>query len=361
MRIKMHQLAWLSMMSLTVSAWSANAQDLNANWFTHFEFDSSDAAEASDREFEWGESALFLTGNSGRWSFLSEATFQAAKYREKQFTLERIRIRYEFNRDNAISFGKMHTPVNYWNDNFHHGRFFFPTINRPTSFGKFIPIHEVGIRLSGQSPMVEGVGYDIVLGTGQSEGDDAFADGVQSYTASFSWAPTPQSKSMVSYYRDTILDHEDNPFHGGHHHGGDHGHDMDDQGMDMGAVDSGTDEDIPYELLSWSLHHEGELWRTLTEVSANRTDQGEWNWAAFQYLGYHVNESLSVYGLFDYVNVSREEIHFSSGIEQRYGVGVEWFAARNASLKLELRREHDLGAVAHEDSTVLEAQLAFGF
>ena len=92
---------------------AASAQDINANWFTHFEFDSSDAAEAADREFEWGESALFLTGNSGRWSFLYEATFQASKYRDKQFTLERIRVRYEFNRDNAISFGKMHTPVNY--------------------------------------------------------------------------------------------------------------------------------------------------------------------------------------------------------------------------------------------------------
>lgn len=103
--------------------------------------------------------------------------------------------------------------------------------------------------------MVEGVGYDIVLGTGQSEGDDAFEQGIQSYTASFNWAPTPQSKSVVSYYRDTSLDHADNPFHGGHHHGVDHGHGMNDHGLDMEPMDSGTDEDIPYELLSWSLHH----------------------------------------------------------------------------------------------------------
>lgn len=254
----------------------------------------------------------------------------------------------------------MHTPVNYWNDNFHHGRFFFPTINRPSSFGRFIPIHEVGIRLSGQSPMVEGVGYDIVLGTGQSEGDDAFASGVQSYTTSFNWAPTPQSKVMVSYYRDTIFDHENNPFHGGHH-GGDQGHGMNDHGMDMGAVDSGADENIPYELLSSSLHHEGDLWRTLTEVSANRTDQGEWNWAAFQYLSYHIDESFSVYGLFDYVNISHQEVHFSSGVKQRYGLGIEWFAANNTLLKVELRREHDSTVGGHVDSTVLEAQLAFGF
>ena len=37
------------------SAGAASAQDINANWFTHFEYDSSDAAETADREFEWGE------------------------------------------------------------------------------------------------------------------------------------------------------------------------------------------------------------------------------------------------------------------------------------------------------------------
>ena len=65
---------------------AASAQDINANWFTHFEYDSSDAAETADREFEWGESALFLTGNSGRWSFLSEATFQAAHGLNRKFS-----------------------------------------------------------------------------------------------------------------------------------------------------------------------------------------------------------------------------------------------------------------------------------
>ena len=61
------------------------------------------------------------------------------------------------------------------------------------------------------------------------------------------------------------------------------------------------------------------------------------------------------------MNVSREEVHFSSGIEQRYGLGIEWFATNNTSLKVELRREHDRALEDHVDTTVLEAQLAFGF
>ena len=103
------------------------------------ELTNSDAARASDREAAWGESALFLTGNlSDKLSFLAESTFQAQEYREDQLTLERIRLRYELNRDHAISIGKMHTPVNYWNDSYHHGRFFYPTINRPLVFDQEI-------------------------------------------------------------------------------------------------------------------------------------------------------------------------------------------------------------------------------
>lgn len=45
----------------------------------------------------------------------------------------------------------MHTPVNEWNDAYHHGRLFFPTIDRPYSFGEFVPVHEVGLRLSGEN------------------------------------------------------------------------------------------------------------------------------------------------------------------------------------------------------------------
>ena len=62
---------------------------------------------------------------------------------------------------------------------------------------------------------------------------------------------------------------------------------------------------------------------------------------------------MSVYGLFDYVNVSRQEVHFTDGIEQRYGLGIEWFAANNTSLKVELRREHDRAVEGHADGLLV--------
>lgn len=343
------------------------AQDINANLFTHFEYDSSDAADAADRTLEWGESALFVTGNlTGKLSFLGEFTYTAPKYTDKSFTAHRYRLRYEFNRDNAVSFGKMHTPVNYWNDNFHHGRIFFPTINRPRSFSRFVPIHEVGVRFSGMSPMVEGIGYDLVLGTGQSEGDDPFGHGIQSYTVNFNWAPSPDSRAIVSYYRDRILDHEDSPFHSGSNHGGGDPMGMDligigQDGMHMEQGDSGTDIDVTYELVSFSLHHEDEYWRTLTEISANRTDGGDWNWAAYQYAGYHLSDKFSVYALYDYITVDENEIHFRPGSERRAGLGLEWFVTDNTSLKVEARSEDTDQADLRIDDSVLEAQLSFAF
>lgn len=339
----------------------SQGQDFNINLFTHFEYDSSDAADAADRTLEWGETALFITGNlTGKLSFLGEFTYTAPKYSSEQFSAHRYRLRYEFDRDNAVSFGKMHTPVNYWNDNFHHGRIFFPTINRPMSFSRFIPIHEVGVRFTGLSPIGTGVGYDVVLGTGQSEGDDAFGHGVQSYTVNFNWAPWSNSRAVVSYYYDTILEYEDNPFHSGHSHGGDNHMGMGGDGMHMDPLDSGSDIDIPYELLSFSLHHEDEDWRTLTEISANRTDGGDWNHAVYQYAGYHITDVFTVYALYDYVDVDASEIHFRSGTERRVGLGLEWFVTDATSLKFEVRAEQNQqGANADED--VIEAQLSFAF
>ena len=345
------------------SAMHTQAQDINANFFSHIELTNSDAARASDREAAWGESALFLTGNlTDKLSFLAESTFQAQEYRDDQLTLERIRLRYELNRDHAISIGKMHTPVNYWNDSFHHGRFFFPTINRPLVFGRFIPIHEAGIRFSGQPTDITGFGYDVVLGTGQSEGDDLFAYGVKSYTASLTWTPSAELTTRMSYYRDEILDHEDNPFHshGGHHGMNDMGHnDMHGDG-DMHDDMADSDADIPYELLSWSMHWDSGDWRALTELSANRTDSGDWNQSAFQYLGRRLNDSLTAYLLLDYVNVGDDEIHFSPGIDKRMGVGLEWFARENISVKSELRSRH-AHASGHHDDTEIQVQVSFGF
>ena len=56
--------------------------------------------------------------------------------------VERLIIRYDLNDYFKVSFGRYHTPVNYWNTAFHHGQWLQTTISRPemTQFGgQFYP------------------------------------------------------------------------------------------------------------------------------------------------------------------------------------------------------------------------------
>ena len=54
-----------------------------------------------------------------------------------------------------VSFGRYHTPINYWNTAFHHGQWLQTTISRPemTQFGgRFIPVHFIGALVEGATP-----------------------------------------------------------------------------------------------------------------------------------------------------------------------------------------------------------------
>ena len=56
--------------------------------------------------------------------------------------IERMIIRFDRNDQLKVSFGRYHTPINWWNTAFHHGQWLQTTIARPemTQFGgRFIP------------------------------------------------------------------------------------------------------------------------------------------------------------------------------------------------------------------------------
>lgn len=66
--------------------------------------------------------------------------------------VERTIIRYDVNDLFKISFGRYHTPINYWNTEFHHGSWLQTTANRPEMVqfgGSFIPVHFVGALVEG--------------------------------------------------------------------------------------------------------------------------------------------------------------------------------------------------------------------
>lgn len=85
--------------------------------------------------------------------------------------VERLLIRYDLNDYFKVSFGRYHTPINYWNTAFHHGAWLQTTISRPemTQFGgSFIPVHFVGALVEGSVPANGwNVNYNVGVGNGR--------------------------------------------------------------------------------------------------------------------------------------------------------------------------------------------------
>ena len=86
--------------------------------------------------------------------------------------MERLIIRYDVNDYFKLSFGRYHTPINYWNTAFHHGQWLQTTISRPemTQFGgSFIPVHFVGAWWKAQAP-AGGLNLNYNVGVGNGRG-----------------------------------------------------------------------------------------------------------------------------------------------------------------------------------------------
>lgn len=69
--------------------------------------------------------------------------------------VERMILRFDRSDRLKVSFGRYHTPINYWNTAFHHGQWLQTTITRPEMirFGsQFLPVHFVGGLVEGAVP-----------------------------------------------------------------------------------------------------------------------------------------------------------------------------------------------------------------
>jgi hypothetical protein len=86
--------------------------------------------------------------------------------------VERSIIRYDQSDHLKISFGRFHTPVGYWNTEFHHGTWLQTTISRPEMIqfgGSFIPVHFVGTLAEGSfSAGGLNLNYNAGVGNGRS-------------------------------------------------------------------------------------------------------------------------------------------------------------------------------------------------
>jgi hypothetical protein len=88
--------------------------------------------------------------------------------------VERVIIRLDQSDQLKVSFGRFHTPINWWNTAFHHGQWLQTTIARPEMVqfgGKFIPVHFVGALAEGAFPAA-GWNLNYQAGIGNGRGND---------------------------------------------------------------------------------------------------------------------------------------------------------------------------------------------
>ena len=145
--------------------------NLKIRGFADVDFGANDIRGVNSG-FQLGQFVLhFASALSPKVSYFAEVSLTATPG-VYNVDLERTIIRYDWNDLAKFSFGRYHTPVNYWNTAFHHGAWLQTTIARPDMivFGsRFIPVHFIGAQSEGSLPSGPlGAGYNLGIGNGRS-------------------------------------------------------------------------------------------------------------------------------------------------------------------------------------------------
>jgi hypothetical protein len=350
-------LACVTVVMCLMGAWQQADAQTTFRMFGHLEATAEQEGDDHYSGFAVGEHDFFVTSSlTDRISFLSEMVINPKGGAGGFSTsIERVRLAFNYVGNHSIIVGKMHTPVNYWNDRFHHGRYMFPTIDRPQSFSHVIPIHTLGLRLQGQNLGDLRFGYDVVVGNGLSSNDRGDNEWQKSITTACHIKPWEGSRIGASYYRDVIFDNTVSS-HGGH--GGAHSHEY--------------EGDVNVNLLSVSAGYENTTWEMLYEYSISMQSYPDSAGAAnsssymtYLYVGRRLkNQTDVLYGLVDWVEIPEEDLHLMPQQLAKFGLGWRHEFAGQIHTKTQVERytgfRDDL-AMPPADKWELKLQLAYVF
>jgi len=152
---------------------------LNLSGFSDLNFVASDQ-KGSKSGFSEGQFIFHITSQlSRKVSYFGELSLTARSDAGTgsppapgfNVEVERSIIRYDQNDYFKVSFGRYHTPINYWNTQFHHGSWLQTTASRPEMAqfgGSFLPVHFVGALVEGTAPAGGlNVTYNAGIGNGR--------------------------------------------------------------------------------------------------------------------------------------------------------------------------------------------------
>ena len=148
--------------------------NLQIRGFADVNFHGS-SQRGSTTSFSLGQLNLFVTSEvSEKFKFLSEIVFEAGDDNVPGVDVERLLLQYSHNDYFNLAVGRYHTAIGYYNTAYHHSTWFQTAIGRPFLFefeddGGILPIHNVGVSVSGRIPSGGlGLHYIIELGNGRA-------------------------------------------------------------------------------------------------------------------------------------------------------------------------------------------------
>jgi hypothetical protein len=332
------------------------------NGFGHIEhqFDPGEGHEKS-ANFTIGEHDFFVTSAiNNKISFLGEYVIRFNSNSATTFlpSIERSFLKFNYYKNHNIIVGKVHTPVNYWNDVYHHGRLFFPVIERPIAFSHLVPLHTTGVQFQGQNLGDANFGYDIVYGNGISSSDGLPNEWLPSITAAVHFKPKPNFRIGASYYHSLVR----NAVRGSHV-----GH-LNPRNVEYtGPIYKG---DVRFNLFSASAAYFGDKVEVLDEFSYNHTQSdslgGANNFSNFLYAGYRINEKSVPFIQVDFMHISRADLYTYPYNVSQIAIGYRHEFTPYVNLKVEADfQKFDRYTQPSEESrhhhVKLKVQLAYGF
>lgn len=291
--------------------------------------------------FGIGEQDLFITSRlNDNFSFLGETVFKFSPNSPTDFnvSVERIIISYNYKGNHNIRFGKHHTPINYWNDAYHHGRVFFPTIARPLLFSaNIIPIHTTGIAFQGLNLGDLRFGYNLMIGNGLGATDVAENNKAKSITASLNVEPWNGWHIGAALYRDVIS-------------AGSSVH---------GDLIANRTEQFLY---TGTVAYFGRKFELLAESTiANNDVEGEGSsnaYASYAYAGIRLNDKAVPYLRFDNLQYDSDDQFFNNEDTNSIVAGFRYEVSYLIVLKMEYQYiDRDISG----STSLLNTQVAIGF
>jgi hypothetical protein len=302
--------------------------------------------------FGLGEQDLFITSEiTERLSFLGETVFKYSPSSPTDFdiSVERIILKYNYSGNHSVLLGKHHTPINYWNDTYHHGRVFFPTIDRPLLFAQgIIPLHTTGVSLQGQNLGRLRFGYDVMVGNGIGSGDVVDNNPFKSATLAVHVKPTDGLRLGASFYHDAISKGSTM-----HNHSG--------AGVIPVAL-TRINQDIMTASVSYNDSIFTKKFELLAESSmvTNRSDSlgRQRAVATYLYAGLRLTEKFIPYIRVDDIRFANQEVYFLPNKTQSFVGGLRYELSYLAVLKLEYQRAN---SPLYSTTDKVTFQIAVGF